>query len=104
MTLNEIQSLVASVDANSGHYVSAHRASEAYTVWYETRLLDDMADDLHHGAIAFQIDRFTKAEHDEIAEALRAALDAEPRVFYSYLVDYERDTGYIHHIFDCEAM
>lgn len=104
MTLSEIQAFVVGVDIHAGHYVNAHRASEAYTVWFETRLLDDMADNLHHGAIAFQIDRFTKAEHDDIATSIRAALDADSRICYSYHVDYERDSGYIHHIYDCEAM
>ena len=73
-------------------------------MWFETRLLDDMADNVHHGAIAFQIDRYTKDEDDTIAGALKTALEADPRICFAYMVDYEKDSGYIHHIYDCEAM
>lgn len=103
MTLGEIKALVVGCDPNAGHYESAYQGGEAYTVWREIRRLDLMADDLHQSGWAFQIDRFTKAEDDAIAEAIAAALDAESAVAYRYEVDYERDSGYIHHIFDCEG-
>lgn len=103
MTLSEIQALVVSGDAQARHYdTRAH--GQAYTVWREYRRLDTIADDLHEEGWAFQVDRFTKAESDAVAEALFAALDADPRVAVDYKVDYEPDTGYIHHIFDCEAI
>ena len=104
MTLDAIKALVVSVDPNAGHYDSAYAGSDAYTVWRERRLLDDMADDVHHGARSFAIDRFTKTEGDAIAAALEAALEASPSVCFAHLTDYESDTGYIHHIFDCEAI
>ena len=103
MTLDAIKALVVSVDPTAGHYDSAHTGSDAYTVWRERRLLGDMADDRHHGAVSFAIDRFTKTEGDAIAAALEAALEASPEVCFAHLTDYEADTGYIHHIFDCEA-
>lgn len=102
MTLSEIQALVVSVDPTAGHYDSAHKG-RAFTRWMEYRQLDRTADDAHAEAWAFQIDRFAKSEGDAVAEAFRAALDADPRVSYRYEVSYEDDTGYIHHIFDCEG-
>ena len=105
MTLNEIKAIVVALDANAGHYESAYQGSAAYTVWRELRQLPIMGDNRHAAeAWAFQIDRFTKAEGDAIAAAIRQALDADPRVAYHYEVDYEQNTGYIHHIFDCEGI
>lgn len=104
MTLDDIKALVVAVDPNAGHYESAYQGSAAYTVWREYRALPFMADDEHQTGWTFQIDRFVKAEGDSIASALFAALDADPRVSFQYLVDYEPDTRYIHHIFDCEGI
>jgi len=101
--LGDIQALVISVDPLAGHYESACRGRDAYTVWREVRLLPRLADDEHEEGWVFQIDRFTKSESDDVERRLREALDADARVAYSYEVDYERDTGYIHHIFDCEG-
>lgn len=102
MTLSEIKALVLAVDPNAQHYDSAKKGP-AYTVWRELRPLPFMADGRHQGGIGFQIDRFTKAEDDPIASALFAALDEDPRVAFEEVIDYESDTRYIHHIFDCEG-
>lgn len=105
MTLEEIKDLVVSLDANAGHYESAYRGSDAYTVWRETRPLPIRGDNRHAAeAWRFYIDRYTKAEDDAIAAGIRAALEENPRVACHYEVDYEHDTGYIHHIFECEGI
>lgn len=105
MTVQDIKALVVAVDPDAGHYDSAHQGTEAYTVWRELRQLPVMGDDRHvTEAWAFQVDRFTKSEGDAIAAALRDALEDDPRVAFAYTVDYERDTGYIHHIYDCEGI
>lgn len=103
MTLDEIKALVLSADAEAQHYESAKKGA-AYTVWREYQRLPMMADGQHQGGIRFQIDRFTKTENDAIAAAIEAALEASDRVAYTYLTDYEPDTRYIHHIFDCEGI
>ena len=104
MTLADIQALVVSVDPAAGHYESASQDKTGYTVWYEYRRLDLTRDDEHSEAWAFQIDRFTKIENDPIAAALFEALEADDRVAVEHLVDYEKDTRWIHHIFDCEGV
>lgn len=104
MTLDEIKAFVAAVDPNAGHYESAFQGSSSYTVWREHNTLGFMADDQHQGAIRFQIDRFTKDEDDEITQAFVAALEAAPDIAYRKETDYEPDTGYIHHIYDCEGL
>lgn len=104
MTLNDIKALVVSVDPMAAHYDSAHRKTDAYTVWREYQRTGLFADNgRQNKSWRFQIDRFTKTENDEIAAALEAALEQNPLISYDYQVDFEPDTGFIHHIFDCEA-
>ena len=102
MTLDEIRALVVSADVHVQHYES-RATGEDYTTWRETGRLSYLADDQHLEGWHFQVDRFTRDEHDPVAAALFAALDADDRVTVAHLVDYEPDTGYIHHIFDCEG-
>lgn len=105
MTLEEIRLMVVGLDADAGHYESAHRGTAAYTVWRELYPLPIRGDNRHAAeAWRFVIDRYTKAEGDAIADGIRAALEDDPRVACHYEVDYEHDTGYIHHIFECEGI
>ena len=105
MTLDDIRTLVIQVDPNAGHYESAFRSSDAYTVWYELQRTGMFANNRRSAASwHFQIDRFTKSEYDAVAMQLEAALEAHPAIIYDYIVTYEPDTGYIHHIFDCQAV
>lgn len=103
MTKAEIQALVVAADPACGHYFSDHREGDSYTVWREIRLLYLAGEDAAaEEAWAFQIDRYAIAEHDTVAAALLAALK-ENQVSFEHHVDYEPDTGFIHHIFDCEG-
>lgn len=103
MTLNEIKALVLSADPTAEHYASSRTGSDSYTVWRELRRLNATADDRHIEGWAFQVDRFTRDEYDGIAEAIFETLDGDDRVALAYEVDYERDSEYIHHIYDCEG-
>ena len=103
MTLYEIQAFVVSVDPEARHYDSAQRHGP-YTVWKEGRTLGMTGDGQHMGGIRFQIHRFTKREGDRIAAAFITALEARDDIAYEYVNDFEPDTGYIHHIFDCEGI
>ena len=104
MTVDDIRALVITADPAASHYESTVTSGAAYTVWREMRQLGTVADDGHEEGWSFQIDRFTKTEGDTVAAAIRTALEGDPRVAYEYLVDYEPDTRYIHHIFDCEGI
>ena len=104
MTLDDIRDLVIAIDPNAGHYDSAFRGRRSYTVWQEIQRAGLFADNKRPcKSWRFQIDRFTKHENDAIAQQLEEALEADPRITYNYVVDYEPGTGYIRHIFDCEA-
>ena len=103
MTCAEIKAFLVSIDPDIQRYESTHRTSAAYTVWREYGAVGIYADGLHQSVIRFQVDRFTKTEDDAIAKALFEALDGRDDITLDYLVDYENDTGYIHHIYDCEG-
>lgn len=103
MTLGEIKALVLTADPTAEHYESSNTGSDSYTVWREVRRLAATADDVHIEGWAFQVDRFTKDETDATAATIYVTLDGCDRVALAYHVDYERDSEYIHHIYDCEG-
>ena len=103
MTISEIKAFLVTVDPTIERYESSKRDTDAYTVWYETNPGRAPADDQKQDVIKFQVDRFTKTEDDATAAAIYNALDARDDIAFDYLVDYENDTGYIHHIYDCEG-
>lgn len=103
MTGSEIKTMLVAVDSTIQRYESSHAGSEAYTVWRELGPANIFADGQHQGVMRFQVDRFTKTEDDTVAAAIYTALEARDDVTFEYIVDYETDTGYIHHIFDCEG-
>ena len=89
MTIQEIKDLLTGIDPDVQRY-DHDRA-------------DFHGDGRTQGGIRFQVDRFTKEEDDATAAALLEALEGNDFIAVDYLVDYERDTGFIHHIFDCEG-
>ena len=102
MTTEDIRELIVSVDPAAQRYESTNTGGN-YTVWREFERLATLADNVHPEAWSFQVDRFTHEEDDPIASALWNALDNDPRVSVRHIVDYEQETRYIHHIFDCEG-
>ena len=102
MTCTEIKTFLVSVDPTIERYESSKKG-DAYTVWYELGMPNIFSDGQHENIQRFQIDRFTKEEDDTTAAAIFTALEARDDISFDYLVDHEDDTGYIHHIFDCEA-
>ena len=103
MTTSDIKTMLVAVDSTVERSESSQTGSEAYTVWRELGDGALFADGVNQGGIRFQVDRFTKTEDDTVAAAIFTALEARDDVSFEYLVDYETDTGYIHHIFDCEG-
>ena len=103
MKVRDIWKFVASIDPDARHYSNPHDGTN-YTVWAEYERIGIAKDDEFGDGWKFQIDRFTKTEYDEIAEMLDAALLENPCIAYTYMVEYEQDSKYIHHIFDCEGV
>ena len=102
MTLTDIRDLLVQVDPDIRHYFSTE-TSRDYTYWEETRQLPITADDRHDEAWRFCVHRFTRDERDPVAVAIMQALDHDPRTTVSHLTTHEADSGYIHHIYDCEG-
>lgn len=103
MTCSEIKSFLVSIDPTIERYESSRAGSDAYTVLRELGPKGVYADGCHQQVMRFQVDRFTKTESDSTALAIWIALEDRDDIAFEYLVDYEPDTGYIHHIFDCEG-
>jgi hypothetical protein len=102
MTLDEFVALIVTVDSSVRHFGSRKQGN--YTVWAEYDTNSLKADDKTvERALKVQIDRFTKTENDSIAAEITAMLDTNDIAYSGPLVDYEQDTGYIHHIWSCEV-
>lgn len=103
MTLPEFGRLLATVDPNVKHHVSAVRGN--YTTWAEYERIDASADGLNQGGWKVQVERYTREEYDEIAAALYDLLQGRDDVAVEYLMDSEGDGEdlVIRHLFDCEV-
>lgn len=101
MILLEFGELLLTADPKATHYIPSKE--ENYTVWAEHGANSLIAEDTEsEQAWKIQIDRFTKMEHDPVVQAITDLLNAAG-IGFEYLVDPEPDTGYIHHIWDCEV-
>ena len=99
MTLADFKAVILTADPNATHYRNGGTGN--YTVWQEYAERPLYADGARETVYRqIQVDRFTKTEYDPIVDAIRTALETAG-IPYEYLNDYEDDTGYIHHIFDC---
>lgn len=99
--LENFKTLLLQVDPKATRYKSMRQGN--YTVWAEYGTNSMRGNDTTgERAYKVQVDRFTKTENDPVVAAITAMLD-EQCYGYEYLVDYEQDTGYIHHIWDCEV-
>ena len=103
MTCSEIRGFLVSIDPTAERYTSSRAGSDAYTVWRELGPKAVFADGEWGQIMRFQIDRYTKTENDTVARSLWIALEEADDIAFDYQVDFEQDTGYIHHIFDCEG-
>ncbi len=102
MTLLELRDLLLTVGVPVFHY-HASQQTESYIVWNEFGRKGLSADSqIQEKAIKVQVDYFTKTEFDSTVEEIDSLLDSDD-ISFEYQVDYEEDTGYIHHIWDGEV-
>lgn len=102
MTLLELRDLLLTVGPPVSHY-HAHHQLDSYIVWSEYGGHNRTADNaIGEQAIRVQVDLFTRTEFDPDVEKINTLLDID-EISFDYQVDYEKDTGYIHHIWDCEV-
>lgn len=104
MTLPEFRDLLLSVHADVFHFESTKAAE--YTVWREVDTVRLMADGVcAESGVRIAVDHFTKSEYSTIAAQLEQVLTDHDEIFLTdHTVDYEKDTGLIHHAFTCEVV
>lgn len=104
MTVSDIRTLIKSVDPDAKHYYTTLDGESSYTVWAETERTGLEANNqLCELGWKFEIIRYTQSEFDEMPEKIEAALNEHPTIAYSYRVEADPESGYIMHMFDCEA-
>ncbi len=102
MSLNELKNALLTVGVPVSHYYAVQQPNK-YIVWAEYGANDINADNaLIERAWRVQVDYFTKTEFDSNADKITELLNCN-EIAFEYQVDYEEDTGYIHHIWDCEV-
>lgn len=102
MTVLEIRDMIAEADPTANHYYSEDTSGD-YTTWQEYSRLPMSADDRTNKGWNVQIDRYTRKEFDRIADELERVMD-ERMLSYTHQVEFEPETKFIRHIFDCEAL
>ena len=102
MTKDKIKALLVTADPDIRHYFSMSDA-DGYSYWEETQRLPTVADDEHEQAWRFYVHRYTRTENDAIAQAIFDVLDADPRTTVRWVTGFDNESGYIHHIFECEG-
>ena len=105
MTINSFAALIKSIDPSAARYDAIGQKGDAYTVYadYHTRVLYGNGSPAAT-AVSVQVDYFTKQENDPRAQAFFVAFTGNEEITCEYSTDFEADTRYIHHIYDCEVM
>lgn len=100
MLLSEFKSMMVTVDPTVNMYKSD--ATGDYTVWRPGSRGDGiMSDDEPDEEVTrVYVSRFTRSESDAVAIAIEAAL-MNAFIPYEHEIDFENETGYIHHTFTC---
>lgn len=101
MTLEELRDKILECDPAATRYEG--RGEGNYTVWQEVRRLKFSADNGKQGGWDCQIDRWTKQENDPVAEKLAKMLDKSDCIAWGCRVTYDKESGYIRHIFTVQA-
>ena len=104
MTVDDFETALVSADPDVTKWTGTGNGN--YTVWspYRYGHLAGENDTAEQSA-RIQVDRFTKDDNDAIVAAIHAALRAHcDEIAFEYQVDFEQDTGYLHHIWDCEVV
>ena len=102
MTVQDIKTMVLSVDPKAKHYFS-DKKGDAFTVWGEYQRAGQGAEDRHDYGWKFEIDRYTRDDEDTVPDKIEQMLIDHPGVAYTYQVYYDHTARYIVHVFDCEG-
>lgn len=97
--MNDLITALLSVTQKVYHYAPPQNVTGAYIVWAEDSQGDSVWADgvMVQQAIQGTIDYYTKTESDSKISAIQTALNDAGISFRLNSIQYEPDTGYIHH-------
>ena len=103
MTLTEFYNLIKAVDADLSAYSGPGTGN--YTVYHPYEIGGLRADGrIVEARLKVQVDRYTRLSTDATVDVITAALESSDDIAFRHLVEFEPNTGYIHHIWDCEVV
>lgn len=106
MTIEQFVGIVLDIDADAARYQKLRKPTDkAYTVWsdYGTGMLYANGVPVSKTK-KIQVDYFTFTEDDPVAFAFFKAFSENDEITVVHDTDFETDTRFIHHIFDCEVI
>lgn len=106
MTIDEFVAIIKEVVPDVARYQRIRKPTDhAYAVWIDYGTSTKYADGIPvEKAKKIQVDYFTHTEDDPAALRLFNAFSEHDEIVCNHLTDFEEDTRYIHHIFDCEVI
>lgn len=106
MTINDFVSIVKEIDPDVSRYQRLRKPSDkAYTVWSDYGTGTLYADGIPAGKTKkIQVDYFTFTPDDPVALRFFNAFSENDEIVCKHMTDFEEDSRYIHHIFDCEVI
>lgn len=106
MTIDAFVGIVQAIDADAARYQRLRKPSDkAYTVWSDYGTGTLYANGVPAGKTKkIQVDYFTFKEDDPVALAFFKAFSENDEITVVHNTDFETETRYIHHIFDCEVV
>lgn len=106
MTIDSFVEIVQGIDPDAARYQKLRKPSDkSYTVWSDYGTGTLYANGVPAGKTKkIQVDYFTFTEDDPVALAFFRAFSENDEITVIHNTDFEIETRYIHHIFDCEVV
>lgn len=105
MVFDEFIGIIQAIDPDAARYEMLGQKGDAYTVFAEYSSSPLYADGVPVlTSVSVQVDYFTRTENDPKARQFFEAFAMNDEITCAYKTDFESDTRYIHHIFDCEVV
>lgn len=105
MTIETFAELVYSIDRDAARYEMIGQKGDAYTTFTDYDTVIQYANGRPAGLLhKIQVDFFTRTENDPVAFRFLRMFAENDEITCAYQKDFESDSRYIHHIFDCEVI
>lgn len=105
MVLDDFINIVRAIDPAAARYEALGQKGDAYTVYAELNAEPLYADGVPAEVVEHvQVDYYTRDENDPTARRFLDAFTQNDLIACEYQTDFESDTRYIHHIYDCEVV